>query len=398
MRGKGDGVAAGPGASAVQRGVRVTSRKLQRLRAADRAPVLAAPAHPETAAAAARLRYVSATDPGIRRIGGTRAFRHLRPGGQTVKDAATLARIRALAIPPAWTDVWICPFAEGHIQAVGRDARGRKQYRYHARWREVRDRTKFGRMIEFARVLPRVRAAVAADLELPGLPKRKVLAALAALLERTCIRVGCDEYARTNHHFGLTTLLDRHVRVDGHRLRFRFTGKSGKPHEVGLRDARLARIVRTCQEIPGQRLFQYRDGDGEPAAVTSGDVNDYLREVSGGDFTAKDFRTWAGTVFVTEALLAQIEPSSVAADRRAVLAAIDAAAERLGNTRTVCRGSYVHPAVLDAYTEGWIRNPPRVSARLPRGLDAAEQATLRILLAATRPKAFTRGAPARKAA
>jgi DNA topoisomerase-1 len=329
----------------------------------------------------------------------TRAFRYLRADGGVVRDAATLARIRSLAIPPAWTDVWICPLAEGHIQAVGRDARGRKQYRYHPRWREVRDRTKFGRMIEFARVLPRVRAAVASDLELPGLPRRKVLAALASLLERTCIRVGCDEYARAKRHFGLTTLLDRHVRVDGHRLRVRFTGKSGKPHEVGLRDARLARIVRTCQDIPGQRLFQYRDGNGEPAALTSGDVNDYLREVSGAEFTAKDFRMWAGTVFVVETLLAEAEPPSVSAGRRSVLAAIDAAAERLGNTRAVCKGSYVHPAVLDAFTDGWIHDPPPVrGGSLPRGLDAAERATLRILLAATRPAAIARRTPARQAA
>jgi DNA topoisomerase-1 len=403
MMGKGNNVAASAsragGSARVQRSVRTTSRKLQRMLAADRAPVLPGPADPEQAAAAARLRYVSDTDPGIRRIGGTRAFRYLRPGGGQVRDAATLARIRALAIPPAWTDVWICPDPEGHIQAIGRDVRGRKQYRYHARWREVRDRTKFGRMIEFARALPRVRAAVAADLELPGLPKRKVLAALASLLERTCIRVGCDEYARANRHFGLTTLLDRHVRIDGHRLRFRFTGKSGKAHEVGLRDARLARIVRCCQEIPGQRLFQYRDADGQPAPVTSGDVNDYLREVSGGEFTAKDFRTWAGTVFVTEMLLAGDDPASVAAGKRSVLAAIDAAAERLGNTRTVCKGSYVHPAVLDAFTEGWMRNPPQVRAgKMPRGLDVAEQATLRILMAAARPATSARRTSARRAA
>jgi DNA topoisomerase-1 len=345
-----------------------------------------------------RLRRSDPHRAGLTRRRAGRGWTYLDAAGNRITDQHTIDRIRALAIPPAWTDVWICPFSEGHIQAVGRDDRGRKQYRYHDRWRQVRDRTKFDRMIEFARVLPRVRAAVSADLELPGLPKRKVLAALASLLESTCIRVGCDEYARANRHFGLTTLLDRHVRVDGHRLRFRFTGKSGKPHEVGLRDARLARIVRTCQEIPGQRLFQFRDGDGEPAAVTSGDVNDYLREVSGGDFTAKDFRTWAGTVFVAETLLAETEPASETAGRRAVLAAIDAAAERLGNTRTVCRGSYVHPAVLDAFTEGWIRSPPAAAGRLPRGLDAAEQATFRILQAVARPRSVARRTPARKAA
>jgi DNA topoisomerase-1 len=398
---KGDSVA-------VERSVRAVSRKLQRALAADRPPVTPGPAAPEDAAAAAKLRYVSDTDPGIRRLGTGKVCRYLRPDGRPVRDAETLARIRSLAIPPAWTDVWICPFAEGHIQAVGRDARGRKQYRYHPRWREVRDRTKFGRMIEFARVLPRVRAAVEADLALPGLPKRKVLAALASLLERTCIRVGCDEYARSNRHFGLTTLLDRHVTIEGPRLRFRFTGKSGKAHEVGLQDAHLARVVRNCQEIPGQRLFQYRDADGRPAAVTSGDVNEYLREISGGDYTAKDFRTWAGTVFVAETLLAAAVPTSVAAGRREILAAIDAAAERLGNTRTVCKNSYVHPAVLDAFTEGWMREPrparsgasrrsgrPRSAGGIPRSLDAAERATLRILIAAAHPRPAARARPAR---
>jgi DNA topoisomerase-1 len=331
------------------------------------------------------LRYVSDREPGLRRVGTGKGFRYVRPDGRRVRDRQTLRRIAALVIPPAWTDVWICPNADGHIQAIGRDARGRKQYRYHPRWRELRDRSKYGRMAELARALPGIRAAVRADLELGGLPRRKVLAALVSLLERTCIRVGCDEYARTNGHFGLTTLLDRHVKVSGPRLRFRFTGKSGVVHTVGLRDRRLARIVRTCQEIPGQRLFQYLE-DGAPVAVDSGDVNDYLREVSGSDFTAKDFRTWAGTVFVAELLLAAAEPATAAAGKREVLAAIDAAAERLGNTRAVCRGSYVHPAVLDAFTEGWLRRPPPGRQRAPAGLDAAERATLRVLLAAARPR------------
>ena len=371
--------------------VREVSRKLSRLLAADRPPIIAGASEPEAAAAAAHLRYVSDGEPGLRREGSAKSFRYVNGKGRPVKDRATLDRIRALAIPPAWTDVWICASPHGHIQAMGRDVRGRKQYRYHARWREFRDRSKYGRMIEFAQALPTIRKAVSTDLNLPGLSRRKVLAALVSLLERTCIRVGCDEYARSNNHYGLTTLLDRHVKVQGDRVRFRFTGKSGKDHEVGLEDKRLARIVRNCQEVPGQRLFQFRDADGKPAVVDSGDVNEYLREVSGSDFTAKDFRTWAGTVFVAETLLAAAATETGAASKRAILEAIDGAAERLGNTRTVCKGSYVHPAVLDAFTEGWLAQPPRV--KIPpatRALDAAERATVKVLLAAAKPQSFKR--------
>jgi DNA topoisomerase-1 len=300
-----------------------------------------------------------------------------------VRDRATLQRIRGLVIPPAWTEVWICPDPDGHIQATGRDARRRKQYRYHPRWREVRDRTKYGRMIEFAQALPRIRRGVAADLRLPGLPREKVLAAVVRLLEETCIRVGSDEYARQNRHFGLTTLLDRHVAISGSQLRFHFRGKSGKEHVVGVRDPKLAQVVRNCQEIPGQRLFQYLGEDGERHAIGSGDVNDYLRALAGSDFTAKDFRTWAGTTLVTAALIAADAPSSATAGKRQIVAAIDGAADRLGNTRSVCRSSYVHPAVLDAFQEGWLQTPPRVlRARTPRGLDRLEIATLRVLQAA----------------
>jgi DNA topoisomerase-1 len=312
-----------------------------------------------------------------------------------VKDRPTLDRIARLAIPPAWKQVWICPRPDGHIQATGRDARQRKQYRYHERWREVRDRTKFGRMIEFARALPRIRRQVARDLRRSGLPREKVLATVVRLLEATCIRVGSDEYARHNRHYGLTTLKDQHVAVRGPELRFRFKGKSGKDHEVGLRDRALARIIRNCQEIPGQRLFQYYDPEGRPRAVDSGDVNDYLRACSGSDFTAKDFRTWAATTLVGARLVACGEPSSVSAGRRMVLAAIDEAAERLGNTRSVCRSSYVHPGVLDAFMEGWLQAPPGPHRPAPRGLDPLEVATLRVLQAAARPRRRPRSLPAR---
>lgn len=312
-------------------------------------------------------------------------FRYRRADGRPLRDPATLERITRLAIPPAWRDVWICPRSDGHIQATGRDARGRKQYRYHPRWREVRDRTKFGRMIEFARTLPRIRQVVRGDLRRSGLPREKVLATVVRLLESTCIRVGSDEYARDNRHYGLTTLQDQHVAVRGSQLRFHFKGKSGKEHVVDLQDRRVAGIVRGCQEIPGQRLFQYRDERGHRRAVGSGDVNDYLRAVTGSDFTAKDFRTWAGTTLVAGQLVACAQPTSATAAKQAVLAAVDAAAERLGNTRTVCRSSYVHPAVVDAFLEGWLRAPPRVRRMgAPRGLDPLERATLRVLQAAAR--------------
>jgi DNA topoisomerase-1 len=332
------------------------------------------------AAVEARLHYVSDDEPGIQRVRIGRGFRYRRPDGRPLRDRATLARIRSLVIPPAWTAVWICPDADGHIQATGRDARGRKQYRYHPRWREVRDRTKFEHLIDFACTLPRIRRAVSADLRRAGLPRRKVLAAVVRLLEETCIRVGGDEYARHNHHFGLTTLEDRHVDVSGAALRFHFKGKSGKPHQVGLRDPALARLVRNCQDLPGQRLFQYVDEAGAHHAIGSDDVNEYLREVSGRDITAKDFRTWAGTVQVAAALAVCDEPTSAAAGKREVVAAIDAAAERLGNTRSVCRSSYVHPAVIDAYLGNWLRTPPPGRhPRSPRGLDRLEVAALRVL-------------------
>jgi DNA topoisomerase-1 len=307
---------------------------------------------PRAAAREAGLRYASDAGPGIRRRRRGPGFSYSDADGQVVRDRDTLARIRALAVPPAWTDVWICPWPNGHVQATGRDARGRKQHRYHARWRRARDESKFDRMIEFAAVLPTIRERADADLAQPGLPREKVVAAVVRLLELTLIRVGNDEYARLNRSFGLTTLRNRHARIAGSQVRFRFRGKSGQQHEVGLRDRGLARVVKRCQELPGQELFQYVDDGGQVCDVASDDVNAYLREASGGDFTAKDFRTWAGTVLAYRALLA-LDPAQSASDaRRKVVEAVRETAGHLGNTPAVTRRSYVHPAVLEAYMDG----------------------------------------------
>ncbi len=313
------------------------------------------PLDPDAAARAvardAGLRYATDARPGTTRRGSGRGFSYRDAAGATIRDRAGVERIRALAIPPAWTDVWICPWPNGHLQATGRDARGRKQYRYHPRWQARRGSDKFERMVEFAQALPAIRDRCEADLRRPGLPREKVLAVVVRLLERTLIRVGNDEYARDNRSFGLTTLKNRHARIDGGHVRFRFRGKSGKTHEVGLQDRRLARVIRRCQELPGQELFQYVDDDGEVRDVASDDVNDYLRQ-AGGPFSAKDFRTWAGTVLAYRALRA-LQPSGDEADaRRAVIEAVRITADRLGNTPAVARGSYVHPAVLEAYMDG----------------------------------------------
>ena len=309
---------------------------------------------PAAAATDAGLRYVTDASPGIRRVRSGRGFRYVDPDGATVRDPVTLARIRALAIPPAWIDVWICRSANGHIQATGRDARGRKQYRYHQLWHETRDADKYARLIAFARVQPKIRRRVEKDLARQGIPREKVLALVVRLLELTLIRVGNDEYARLNSSFGLTTMRGRHVRVGGSAIRFRFRGKSGRQHEVGLRDRRLARVVRRCQELPGQELFGYLDEAGETRDVTSEDVNAYLREVSGLDITAKDFRTWVGTVLAYRALRALQPAESPTAAKRNVVEAIREIAGRLGNTAAVARKSYVHPAVLEAYMDGEI--------------------------------------------
>jgi DNA topoisomerase-1 len=307
------------------------------------------------AAAEAGLRWSTDAKPGIARRRAGNGFSYRAADGSTIRDRAVIARIRALAIPPAWTDVWICPDPRGHLQATGRDARGRKQHRYHPAFREHRDGAKFDRMIAFAGLLPTIRERVEADLGRPGLAREKVLAAVVRLLELTLIRVGNEEYARLNKSFGLTTLRDRHARIEGSRIRFRFNGKSGKRHEVTLRDRRLARVVARCQDLPGQDLLQYEDEDGEVRDVRSEDVNAYLREASGGaDVTAKDFRTWAGTVLTYRALRA-LQPSETDREaRRNVVEAIRQTSEALGNTPAVARKSYVHPAVLQAYLDGGI--------------------------------------------
>lgn len=308
-------------------------------------------ADPQASAKAAGLRYVSDHLPGIRRERHGKTFRYLTPGGEKIVDEKELKRISSLAIPPAYEDVWICPSANGHLQATGRDARGRKQYRYHKRWREVRDETKYGRMIAFAQALPAIRKRVNDDLALTGMPREKVLATVVQLLESTAIRVGNDEYAKDNGSFGLTTLRNRHAEVQGSNVHFGFKGKSGVRHAIDLRDRRLARIIRACQDLPGQQLFEYVGEDGEPRAVDSADVNEYIRDISGADFTAKDFRTWLGTV-TCAMLLAQAERTETQTERKALVAgAIKDVAKRLGNTPAVCRKCYVHPDVLDAYLE-----------------------------------------------
>lgn len=299
----------------------------------------------------AGLRYTTDARPGIRRRRAGRGLSYHRPGGEPVRDPATLARIRALAVPPAWSDVWISTDPSGHLQATGRDARGRKQYRYHPAWRLHRDETKFDRLADFGVALPRIRRRVDRDLARRGLPREKVLALVVRLLELTLIRVGNDEYARLNRSFGLTTLLDRHARVEGAVVRFRFRGKSARQHAVTIHDRRLARLVARCQELPGQELFQYEAENGSVTGVTSEDVNAYLREATGDDFTAKEFRTWAGTLLAFRALCA-LEPLAGRDGAHAIAGVIADVAERLGNTPAVCRTSYVHPAVVEAYVEG----------------------------------------------
>src|SRR5262245_37487302 len=302
------------------------------------------------AARAASLHYVTDQAPGLRRLRARHGFRYVTAHGSIVRDLGTRRRIRSLAIPPAWTDVWICPSPDGHIQAVGRDRRGRKQYRYHPRWREIRDATKYARMALFAAKLPAIRRRVARDLATPGLSREKVLATVVRLLETSLIRVGNAEYAAANGSFGLTTLSARHVTIDGASLRFEFRGKGGKHHVVDVADRQLARIVGRCQELPGHELFQYLESDGQRRSIGSADVNAYLRDASGEEFTAKDFRTWAGTVLTASYL--RDAPSAEANPKRSVARAIETVAARLGNTATICRKCYVHPGIVDAHLNG----------------------------------------------
>jgi DNA topoisomerase-1 len=336
------------------------------------------PDDPVLAARAAGLRYTPDGAPGITRRRAGRGWSYREPDGAAIRAAAELTRIRALAIPPAWSDVWINPDPRGHIQATGRDARGRKQYRYHPRWRAARDETKFGRLTAFAAALPALRQRVETDLALPGLRREKTLATVVRLLEESLIRVGNAEYARDNGSYGLTTLRDEHAAVDGATVRFSFRGKSGKIHEVDVRDRRLARLVRRMQDLPGQTLFQYLDADGQPQTIDSGDVNDYLREMVGESFTARDFRTWAGTVLAATTLrgLGPAETQTAAAAN--IVAAVDAVAARLGNTRAVCRAAYIHPAVLAGYEASVLCEFAGKTAD-DGGLDPDEQWTLAYL-------------------
>jgi len=300
----------------------------------------------------ARLRYVSDDKPGIGRKRRGKSFRYFDVDGKPIKDKAVLGRIKSLAIPPAWTDVWICPLANGHLQATGRDARGRKQSRYHPRWREVRDETKYERMRLFGEALPRIRQRVEQDIRLPGLPREKVLATIVRLLETTFERVGNEEYARENHSYGLTTLRDKHVEVAGATVHLHFKGKSGKMHSIDVHDRQLARIVKKCQDLPGYELFQYVDEDGKPRSVDSADVNEYLQTITDEPFTAKDFRTWAGTVLAC-AMLREFEACDTQSQaKKNVVQAIASVSERLGNTPAVCRKCYVHPAVIETYMSG----------------------------------------------
>ncbi len=300
------------------------------------------------AAKAAGLRYTTDALPGIKRVKRGKSFAYLAADGKPIADKAEIARLKSLAIPPAYTDVWICPQANGHLQATGRDARGRKQYRYHPRWRAVRDETKFDRMVEFAKALPTIRAAVARDIAKPGLPREKVLATVVSLLEATAIRVGNEEYAKENDSYGLTTLQEEHAEVKGATIKFHFRGKSGKVHDVEVRDKRLARIVKASQELPGEHLFEYTDDDGTVHPVRSEDVNAYLQEVAGDHFTAKDFRTWEGTMSCALELAA-VRAEGTTEAKKAVVEAIKRVSERLGNTPAVCKKSYVHPGVVDEF-------------------------------------------------
>jgi DNA topoisomerase-1 len=337
-------------------------------------------------AKAAGLRYVTDDAPGISRHKAGKGFIYRSPGGKMIREDAELRRIRSLAVPPAWRDVWICPLANGHLQATGRDARGRKQHRYHPEWRAIRDQNKYDKLLSFARQLPAIRRQVRKDLALPGLPRAKVLATVIRLLETGMIRVGNEEYARQNNSFGLATLRNRHVDVSGQTIRFEFRGKSGVRHAFDLKDRALARIIRQCRDLPGQELFQYIDEDGERCTIGSGDVNDYLRAVAGDDFSSKDFRTWAGTVLAARSL-SEVYSSTGKITKKAITQAIESVAKQLGNTVAVCRKCYIHPAIIDAYKAGALnrpRNPaqrqlPSYSARLKK-----EEAAVLAMLKASR--------------
>jgi DNA topoisomerase-1 len=353
------------------------------------------PLDPLQSAKSAGLRYVNGEGPGIVRRRAGKGFTYVGVDSKPVRDKATLKRIQSLVIPPAWENVWICPVENGHIQAVGRDAKGRKQYRYHARYREVRDEAKYGRMLAFGEALPKIRKRVNEDIAVPGLPQRKVVAAIVRLLDETCIRIGNDEYAKSNKSYGLTTLKEKHVDVRGDNVRLRFRGKSKQEHDIQLRDRRLARIVKQLQELPGQELFMYRQENGDYGKVDSADVNDYLREVTDEDFTAKDFRTWHGTGQVARELAALGPAESETEAKRNIVEAVRATSKKLGNRPAACRKYYIHPAILESYREqtlfdaikGVHSGPPAAVA----SLRAEERVVLRLV------EAFANAATARPA-
>ena len=334
------------------------------------------------AAKAAGLRYTTDAIPGIRRVRRGKHFSFIAADGKPITDKGEIARIKSLAIPPAYSDVWICPQANGHLQATGRDARGRKQYRYHKRWREVRDENKFDRMIEFAKALPNIREAVSRDIALSGMPREKVLATIVSLMERTAIRVGNEEYARDNDSYGLTTLREEHVDVKGATVRFHFRGKSGKEHEIEVRDKRIARIIQKSQDLPGQQLFEYVDDDGTPRPVHSDDVNEYLKEISGGDFTAKDFRTWEATMMCALELAAlEAQEHNQTERKKLVTEVITKVAEHLGNTPAVCKKSYVYPGVVNEFLSNGALEliEKAVEKTSPHALDRHETAVVKLI-------------------
>lgn len=341
----------------------------------------------ETSVQSARkvgLRYVSDARPGLHREPAGKRFRYTDAQGQRVRDKETLARIHSLVIPPAWTDVWICAAHNGHIQVTARDARGRKQYRYHSLWRKVRDENKYEHLISFGRALPVIRRQVEKDLALPGLPREKILATIVRLLETTMMRVGNEEYARSNGSFGLTTLRDKHVRIDGARLEFNFRGKSGVEHSIELTDRRLAGIVSRCRDLPGYELFQYLDGEGNRGSIDSEDVNEYLRRISGKRYTAKDFRTWAGTLLAALALREFEKFDSQTQAKKNLVRAIESVSAKLGNTPAICRKCYIHPVIMESYLEGSMLHA--VQRRAEKGLlegvhdlDPEEAAVLALL-------------------
>jgi len=342
---------------------------------------------PLESAKAARLRYVTDEMPGIRREKHGEHFAYYTTDGSKIDDEKEVARIKALAVPPAYSDVWICPIPNGHIQATARDARGRKQYRYHKRWRETRDENKYDRMIGFAQNLPKMRKRIESDLSLPGLPREKVLATIVQLLETTAIRVGNDEYAKENNSFGLTTLRNKHAKVEGSNVRFSFRGKSGVRQALDLRDRRLAKIIRQCQDLPGQQLFEYLEDDGTTRAIDSADVNEYIRDISGEDFSAKDFRTWVGTVTCAMLLASDAIDEETQTDRKQrVVAVIKDVAKRLGNTPAICRKCYVHPAIVDAYLEAGALAPAR-APRSREGFTDEDLFVLALLQECSREKA-----------